>query len=308
VAEVFFTSFFTNARGPLDAILTYERWFQNAGNKAHDHPWYFYFQRLFWFHPARSPVWTEGLVALLALIGVAAAFLRKELPGVNLGLARFLALYTVVLTAIYAAIPYKTTWCMLGFYHGMVLLAGLGVAFLFAICRPWWAKLVVGVLLLAGCGQLGCQAWRACHPVTVEGPKGQPIMMDFSADPRNPYVYSQARPNLLELVKKVQAISKIHPAGDRMLIKIVCPEIEGPLPWYLRQFEQVGWWSELPADPYAPVIIVYSKLNALLDEKSNKQYLMVGLFELRPRVFLELYVELELWKKYVETLPKTREE
>jgi uncharacterized protein (TIGR03663 family) len=307
VAEVFFTSFFTNARGPLDALLTYERWFTHAG-KLHDHPWHFYFQRLFWYQPARSPLWTEGLVGLLALVGTGAAFFRKELPGVNLRLARFLAIYTFVLTAIYAAIPYKTTWCMLGFYHGMILLASVGAAFLLAICRPWWAKVAVGLLLLTGCGQLGYQAWRACHPVEIKGPKARPMLMDFSADPRNPYTYSQTRPNLLELVKKVQAISKVHPAGNRMLIKVLCPEIEGPLPWYLRQFQQVGWWSEMPADPYAPVIIVSTNLNALLDEKSNKEYLMVGLFELRPRVFLELYVEFELWKRYVETLPKNREE
>lgn len=307
VAEVFFSSFFTNARGPLDAILTYERWFSHA-SKSHDHPWYFYFQRLFWFHPARSPVWTEGLVGGLAPVGVAAAFLRQELPGVHRGLARFLALYTLLHTAIYAAIPYKTTWCLLGFYHGMILLAGIGVAFLFAICRPWWAKLMVGLLLLAGGGHLGFQAWRACHPVVMRNAQGRPVEVDFSADPRNPYTYSQTRPSILELVRKLEAISRVHPAGKRMLIKVACPETEGPLPWYLREFQQVGWWSELPADPYAPVIIVSSKLNALLDEKSNKKYLMVGLYELRPRVFLELYVELELWKHYLETLPKNREE
>ena len=33
---------------------------------------------------------------------------------------------------------------------------------------------------------------------------------------------------------------------------------------------------------------------------------MVGLSELRPGNFFELYVELELWKKYVETLPRER--
>jgi hypothetical protein len=35
---------------------------------------------------------------------------------------------------------------------------------------------------------------------------------------------------------------------------------------------------------------------------------MVGLFELRPKQFLELYVEFGLWKRYVESLPKNRDE
>ena len=44
-----------------------------------------------------------------------------------------------------------------------------------------------------------------------------------------------------------------------------------------------------------------------LDEKSGKRWIMAGLTQLRPRVGLELYVELELWKKYVETLPREAE-
>jgi hypothetical protein len=34
---------------------------------------------------------------------------------------------------------------------------------------------------------------------------------------------------------------------------------------------------------------------------------MAGMFEQRPEVFLELYVELELWKQYVATLPQEQE-
>ena len=34
---------------------------------------------------------------------------------------------------------------------------------------------------------------------------------------------------------------------------------------------------------------------------------MAGLYELRPGTFLELYVETELWKKFVATLPRESE-
>ena len=80
-----------------------------------------------------------------------------------------------------------------------------------------------------------------------------------------------------------------------------------PLPWYLRHFKRVGWWDKVPADPYAPMMIVSAKLNAALDERSNKRWLMVGLFELRPGVFFELYVEFDLWREYVARLPRERE-
>src|SRR2546423_745657 len=62
------------------------------------------------------------------------------------------------------------------------------------------------------------------------------------------------------------------------------------------------WWERLPSDPYAPIMIIGSKLEASLDEKSNKAWLMVGIFELRPKNFFELYVEADLWRRYVETL------
>ena len=55
-------------------------------------------------------------------------------------------------------------------------------------------------------------------------------------------------------------------------------------------------------------MIVSASFGAALDEKSNKRYLSVGFFEMRPRVFFELYVEFELWKRYVETLPRPKED
>jgi hypothetical protein len=91
------------------------------------------------------------------------------------------------------------------------------------------------------------------------------------------------------------------------VIKVIAPESYWPLPWYLRKFKNVGWWDELPPDPYAPITIVSAKLRSALDEKSNKAYAMTGLYELRPGTFLELYVEIELWKKFVVTLPREPE-
>ena len=89
-----------------------------------------------------------------------------------------------------------------------------------------------------------------------------------------------------------------------MIVKVIAPNSDyGPLPWYLRRFKHVGWYDALPGDPFAPIIVVSSKLDARLDGVSDKKWVMAGMFEQRPAVFLELYVELELWKKYVATLP-----
>ncbi|MEI2723462.1 MAG: hypothetical protein V9H26_07925 [Verrucomicrobiota bacterium] len=88
-------------------------------------------------------------------------------------------------------------------------------------------------------------------------------------------------------------------------MKVIAPESYWPLPWYLRSFKHLGWWDKLPADPYAPIVLVSAKLDALLDEKSNKAWIMTGYYELRPGVYFELYVERGLWEKFVATLPRT---
>ncbi|HEX2974040.1 MAG TPA: hypothetical protein VHP11_17035, partial [Tepidisphaeraceae bacterium] len=48
----------------------------------------------------------------------------------------FLASYTVLLTAAYSAVPYKTPWCLLGFLHGMILLAAVGAVALIRSFAP----------------------------------------------------------------------------------------------------------------------------------------------------------------------------
>ena len=48
-------------------------------------------------------------------------------------------------------------------------------------------------------------------------------------------------------------------------------------------------------------MIVSPQFQAALDEK--KTHVMVGYFQLRPQVFLELYVELGLWRDYLARNP-----
>jgi predicted membrane-bound mannosyltransferase len=270
----------------LDSVKTYFPWLKRAGGHSpHIHPWYFYFERLAWFHPVKGPVWSEAFVLCLAIIGVGAAIVKKS------PLQIFLVIYTAFSTLAYTAISYKTPWCLLNFYFGMILLAGIGATTLVELFQTRALKAAALVIALALSAQLAWQSWRA--------------RTTFAADRRNPYVYAQTSPDLLNLVQKVHSIAKVSPTGHDTILKVIAPESDyWPLPWYLRQFKNIGWYEKVPEDPYAPIIIVASKLDARLDEKSEKKWIMTGLTELRPKNFLELYVELELWKKYVETLPR----
>ncbi|HEX7859404.1 MAG TPA: flippase activity-associated protein Agl23 [Verrucomicrobiae bacterium] len=282
---LFFSSFFTNFRGLIDSVLTYFPWLKRAsGHSPHIHPWYFYFQRIGWFHPVKGPVFSEALILILAVIGMVVAFRRKS------PLLHFLATYSIVLAAIYSLISYKTPWCLLNFYFGFVLLAGVGAAALIEISRRKLVRVAIALLIIAATVQLTAQSWRGSYA--------------HASDRRNPYVYAQTVPDILNLVERAEGIAKISPQAFETVIKVVSPESDyWPLPWYLRRFKHVGWYDKLPDDPYAPIVIVSADLDARLDEKSEKKWIMAGMTELRPTKFLELYVELELWKKYVETLP-----
>ena len=287
---LFFSSFFTNSTGLPDSLRTYFPWLRRAGGHSpHIHPWSFYLERLAWFHPVKGPVWSEGLILALAVVGVIVSFTRSRSV-----LPRFLAFYTILLTAAYSAIAYKTPWCLLGFYHGMILLAGVGAATLVEFFRARALKTAVVALLLGSTTQLSWQAWRASFV--------------YSADRRNPYVYAQTVPDVLNLVQRVQGLARVAPAGYETIVKVIAPEGDyWPLPWYLRRFKHVGWYEKLPDDPFAPIVVASAKLGARLDEKSDRKWVMVGLSELRPGTFFELYVELELWKKYLQTLPREQD-
>jgi hypothetical protein len=288
---LFFNSFFTNAAGPADSLATYLPWLHRAGGASpHIQPWHFYFERLLWFHPAKSPVWSEALIAGLAICGGAAAFCNNPQLVNRPGLARFLAFYTGALTLIYSVISYKTPWCLLNFWLGAILLAGIGATVLLQICRTRATRILLGALLGVGVLQLALQSWV--------------LSQYLAADLRNPYVYAQTSPHVRELIQRVEAIARVAPTGHETEIKVIAPESYWPLPWYLRQFKHVGWYEELPSDPYAPIILASYSLHAQLDEKSNKRYIMAELYELRPNVFLELYVERGLWEKFVATLPR----
>jgi len=289
-----FSSLFTHWRGLVDSFLTFFPWFSRAGGASpHIHPWHFYFERLLWFHPAKSPVWTEALIAILALCGAAAAFCNNPILVTRPGLARFLVFYTAALTTIYTVISYKTPWCLLNFWLGAILLAGIGASALVKTCRTRVTKVFLVAVLGLGVLHLALQAWV--------------LSQYLSADLKNPYVYAQTSPHARELVQRVEAIAKVAPEGRDTLVKVIAPESYWPLPWYLRQFKHIGWYEELPVDSYAPIILCSAKLNARLDDKSDKRYIMAEMHQLRPNVFLELYVERGLWEKFVATLPRDRE-
>jgi uncharacterized protein (TIGR03663 family) len=281
---LFFSSFLTHPRGILDSVLTYTAYAHRAGGAGlHDQPWYSYLALFAYTKRPFGPRWSEGLVLGLAVLGTIAAFAS---PGrADKRLIRFLAVYTLILTAIYAVIPYKTPWSALSFFHGMILLAGLGAAALLRWARYWPLQVAISALLALAAWQLGGQAYRASY--------------EMPADWRNPYVYAHPGPDVLRLAERVEALAQVSPKGHDMTVKVVMPGGDyWPLPWYLRKFSHVGYWDTLPADPDADLIITAREFQPQLDAALKSAY-QVDMFGLRPDVLLVVYTRAPLWNAYM---------
>ena len=291
VAVVLFTSFFTHARGPLDSVLTFYYNLAKAGGESiHVQPWHWYLKMLACSRLVTDigsgPWWSEALILGLALAGMVAAFTGRGLGRTHRGLARFLAVYTILLTAAYALIRYKTPWCCISFLHAMTLMAGVGAVALvrWVPARP--AKVLVALVLAAGAVHLGWQAHRAAFR--------------FSVDQRNPYVYAHTSPDAMKLVRRVEEVAEVSPQGREMVVKVITPTNYWPLPWYLRGFPHVGYYHQVPEDCDASVIITSPEWTEAIAKRTEGTYNQASLFGLRPGVLMSVWIPEPLWDDLVK--------
>jgi predicted membrane-bound mannosyltransferase len=230
-----------------------------------------------------APLWTEALVLGLALLGMIAAFTRRGIATASASLVRFLAFYTLLVTIAYSSIPYKTPWCMIGFLHGMILLAGVGAVALVRRLRRRPLQIAAVLVLIAGGLHLGVEAHEASFR--------------YHSDACNPYAYAQTYTNIFKLRDRIEELAAVD-GGRSMGVKVISPENYWPLPWYLRAYERVGYWDQVPASPDAPVIVASPAIQADLDAKLRDRY-QQETFGLRPGANLVLYVKRDLWDAFM---------
>jgi uncharacterized protein (TIGR03663 family) len=302
ISVLFYSSFFTNPSGVLDSVRAYGTYLNRAAESPlHIHPWYYYLKMLIYSKYGAGPVWSEGLIIVLAAIGFVFAMKAKSSQNNNVQLLRFFAFYTLVVTVIYSAIGYKTPWSMLTFLHGMIILAAIGATALMRLCPNLFSRTIFGLILTAAGIHLTWQAYQANYT--------------FSSDQRNPYVYAHATTDVLEITERVEQIAQVHPAGYNMHIEVICPNDDyWPLPWYLRRFTStsIGWYSKVDdSAPIAPLIIASPAVEAELYRKLYKtrpqgsKNLYIRLFdtylELRPTIEITGFVTKDLWDKFQAT-------
>lgn len=273
IALLFYSSFLTYPKGAYDAVFaTVGTYFKRAtAVPEHHHPWTYYLKLLFGWQYGRGPVWREVGALRMSLILLAVSF-----PLFRLGLAKrrpqqetmplpvhvkwtlFVAIYTGVLTLLYSFIPYKTPWCILTFLEGFLLLAAMGFDAAFdglqRLKQSAWGVKLIGMLAL-----YGCIGFLAQSSLT----RSAQACFKFAADIRNPYVYAHTGNDALMMVETIEQAARLK-KGQGMYesaIAIAAPPSDyWPLPWYLRKYTNVGYWtvvSDIPAG-YTPDILIVS--------------------------------------------------
>jgi uncharacterized protein (TIGR03663 family) len=302
-AALLFSSFGKNPEGIADSFSALNVYVEKgiSAPGLHAQP-FFYYLGLLAGSKSGGFIWTEAFVLGLGLAGMAVLFLpgrshdpREEdrLP-VDRSLGLFIAVSTIASTLGYSLLPYKTPWNVVPFYLGWLILAGIGGAALVRAARPFALKAAVLVLLAAGIAHLGLENYRANFV--------------FPADPRNPYVYAQTSPDFLKLIRRIDNLSGVHPEGKDLLVKVIAgPYEQWPLPWYLRKFGRVGYWTDsAAAGKIAPADLVIAsadqaaEVQARLGEGFRPEY-----FGLRPDVLLALFVPRSLGDRALQNPVRT---
>jgi uncharacterized protein (TIGR03663 family) len=261
-----YSSFFTNyPKGIYDALKTFAFW-TKTGKEAHVHPWQTYIK---WLGSQELPI---------LLLGTAGAVIAVLKPKNSFAL--FTALWAFGLIAAYSLVAYKTPWLTLNFIVPLAIVAGYALQTLSELDSGHWR--VPAVLMSLSL------IWSGYQTIDLNF---------FNYDNDNEYyvyVYAHTRRETLKLLDDINSIAQRSPEGTHIGITIVSPDY-WPLPWYLRNYNAVGYFGRM-APSKEKMIIASESQRAEVQTTFGELYVQVpsgsgtGSFPLRPGVNLLLYV------------------
>ncbi|TAN38260.1 MAG: hypothetical protein EPN23_02920 [Verrucomicrobia bacterium] len=259
VALGFYTWGFTEWQGPVDFVRSFARFAARAGGEGHEKPWWYF---LLLLGGGKS----GALFLVLAVWGGWLAWRAGDWRG------RFVVVYAAVIFVIHSTIPYKTPWLALNFWLPLALLAGWTCAVLHAQRRFIASAFIAAVLLVTLARDVQARVFRE--------PAGD----------RNPYAYAHTAADVIRLQQRVEAVAEKNPAGRALRIAVVMDDA-WPLPWYLRQFSQVGFWRAADDPGSAEVYVTSSDCPEHLH--ARLQGYTPEFFGLRPNELLLLWTKTE---------------
>ncbi len=281
-AGYFYTDGLSHLSGAWDAVQTFFIYKTGAG---HDKAFLYYIEML--AVPTNGGIWWfETPVVILAGFALLRSYWPGEVGGdestANTNIIRFLAYVSIIHVLIYSLIAYKTPWLM---------------------CLPW-----AYTCLLAGLSLRGFFQWRTTVKVAVsilffgvlfqQARTTRYAIGRFASDARNPYAYAPTSRNVESIQEWMRALSENLPPGALEPVAVVGTEY-WPLPWYLRDFDAIGYWPEPdPAINQCPLVLAMPEVAEEMKKQLEKTHI-VEIRSLRTEVPVMLYLRKDHWDQWM---------
>jgi uncharacterized protein (TIGR03663 family) len=220
LSVLLFTWFGSNWKA-LGALLeAAPNFLARAHGEGHQEPASYYFRLI-------NGGWSGGLIFILACTGLFQT-VRQRSPSPY----GFLAFYALFIAVVYSLIPYKTPWLALNFWLPIALFAGRAVESLWrmpakypALCNPVRTACILVAAVAAA---------LIVHDTRLR-------VFVSPADETNPYAYAHTSEDLLGLPAEIERLARESGlAAPRIAVIASDP---WPLPWYLRHYNEVGFWQ-----------------------------------------------------------------
>lgn len=235
-----------------------------AAGQGHEQP-FWYFARLL------VGGWSGGLLVWLACFGLFIALRKRDASPYQ-----FLAYYGVLLVAIYSLIPYKTPWLALNLWLPLALFAAVTVESLwFGATRQFGRRTAIPAFSI----------FAALAGVLIAHDTRQRVFL-HPADESNPYAYAHTSDDILGLPAEIAAMA--HRDGISTPRIAVIASDPWPLPWYLRHFQNVGFWQ--PGQHVADADFYVTSTEAADQYADRLRGLRPDFFGSRPGVLVELWL------------------
>ncbi|HKS28380.1 MAG TPA: flippase activity-associated protein Agl23 [Pyrinomonadaceae bacterium] len=257
---LFYSSFFTYAKGLSDSLATFKIWVRTGTSEFHAKPWSAYLEWL----------WQEE--AALLLVGIAGV-LAASWRATN-RFALFAALWTIGIIAAYSLVPYKTPWLVLNFIPPLAIMAGYAVNTLYYAGTGNSTRVPAVALAFA----LLC--FGAYQTVTLN--------FYHYDDESYPYVYAHTQRGYLTLIDEINRASQRAGTGERTTISIASPDY-WPMPWYLRDYKGVAYPGRVGAHT-EQIVVCNNSQEAECQAALGQRYRRMGAYPLRSGIMLTLYL------------------
>lgn len=234
---LFYSSFFTNPKGLVDAFRSVVLWSRRSGNE-HVHAFGYYFGILL---KLELPLLVGGLIAGVVVVIRGSRF------------ALFAAAWTLGSFLSYSLIPYKTPWLTVNILVPLALVAGYGAGELLRSLPPISPKLIWAVICLVGCILSLQMSVRVNFREYDDNDNtagymtslGKQRQLKAYTDTQYGYVYAQTDRDIFRLVQAIDDLSNKLGTGTQTSMYLSSPQY-WPLPWYLRKYEHVAYTGSLP--------------------------------------------------------------